>query len=382
MGNKKQTILIAGVVLVFFLCGMTVQGQIRYGQPASGGLTFTYSYWKMEQDTLETTLNQFVVPVSGFIPLQDNLEMQLFISSASNSMDIINDNVSLSGLSDLRMQINKSLKEDRLLLSGGINLPTGKKKLDGEGQLVQLALSQNFLDVPLRRLGEGFGFNLLIGGAQSFDNVNIGGGITYQYIGSYDPYEGVADYNPGDMVSINGGIDIAGEQNIISIDAVYSLYTDDKFTDTKVFRQSPTFDFRFRITHRMSSGNILKGSLRYVLRGNNKLYTTDTSQQEIISSLQLFGNELFVSGGYTFTAMNQWQVTPSAELHMISSNDDELGPTQLENSSVFGFGLIAERPVGEKISLFAGGKYFTGSADGGNIDLTGLQFTGGLSATF
>ena len=382
MDNKKQLIILVSVVLIFFLTGVTVQGQIRYGQPASGGTNFTYSYWKMEQDTLKTTLNQFVIPVSGFIPLQDNLEMQVFISSASNSMDVINNNVSLSGLSDLRMQVNKSLKEDRLLLSGGINLPTGKKKLDGEGQLVQLALSQNFLDVPLRRLGEGFGFNILIGGAQSFDNVNIGGGITYQYIGTYDPYEGVVDYNPGDMISINGGIDIVGERTIASFDAIYSLYTDDKFTDTKVFRQSPTFDFRVRLSHHLSNGNILKGSIRYVLRGNNKLYTVDTTQQEVISSLQLFGNEFFISGGYTFTAMNQWQVTPSAELHMISSNDDELQAAQLDNSSVLGFGVIAERPVSEKVSLFAGGKFFTGSADGGNIDLTGLQFTGGLSATF
>jgi len=379
MDNKLHLLLIG--IIALCLCAPTAQGQIRYGQPTSGGVHFTYSYWKMEQDTLKTTLNQLVFPLSGFVPLRDNMEMRFYLTSATNNMDTVGNDMSLSGLGDLRVQVSRSLKEDQLLLSAGMNLPTGKKKLDVEGQLVQLALSQNFLDVPLRRLGEGFGFNLLVGVAHAFNNINVGGGITYKYNGSYDPYNGVTDYDPGDMISLNAGADITGEQTSASIDAIYSLYTTDKLFDREVFRQSPTFDIRMVVSHNLNKG-MIHGQVRYVLRGKNKLYTTDMNQQEIISSLQLFGNEFMINGGYTFTDGGLWKVTPSAELRLIAANDDALGSAKLEDASVIGIGADTERQLSDKVNLFVGGRFYTGSANGGNIDLTGLQFTGGLSATF
>ena len=54
----------------------------------------------------------------------------------------------------------------------------------------------------------------------------------------------------------------------------------------------------------------------------------------------------------------------------------------LEGSTVFGIGAGLSRLLSESVNASGGLTYYTGSADGGNIDLTGLQVTFGLTASF
>jgi hypothetical protein len=374
MPHVKNILKILPVLLI--LLGVSSSyGQIIYGQPISGDLQMYYSHWKLENDSASTTVSQFVIPVAGFIPISDNFEGRFYIANAANTLDYLGTDYKLNGLSDMRLQLNHSFAEDRLLLSVGMNLPTGKKKLNlTEEWLVLEFLSQNYLNFPIRRLGEGLGVNLLFGGATMMNDIRLGGAVEFQYNGSYKPYEVGGDYKPGNQFSINAGADTKRGTMSYSFGAIYTIYSDDKYEDIKIFRQSSQLDLRLSGVYEADRYNI-SGAMRYLLRDRNKRYDLETGQT--LEQLKAYGNEFLIGGRFTYHPEKKWYLAPSADLHLIAANEYEFG-----SSTVVGFGADAGRNLGEGINLALGFKYYTGSADGGNIDLNGYQLSAGLTANF
>lgn len=379
MENKKylNTILL---ILIMALMSMPAYGQIRYGQPGFGDVDITYTSWKKTTGDTEATLHQLVFPITGFVPLQDNLELHLFLANATHSAEVPGEEFQLNGLGDLKLQMSKSFSNDQLLASIGLNLPTGKKSLDVEGEQIIYLLSNNYLDLPARGMGEGFGFNVLLGGAQASGNLQYGGGIIYEYKGTYEPYESSGDYNPGDKFSINAGGDLTGEKTVFSADIIYSLFTNDKIGGEDKFKQSPQLEIRTGVVHKLGNTDLNAG-ISYIKRGDNDIYT-DSSSQVILKTLKLFGDEFLLYGGAVYRMSEDLSLNPSLTYRSISANDESPADYQLDNSSVIGVGLSLNKSFQEKYGLKFGGKYFTGSADGGDIDLTGLQFTASLTASF
>jgi len=377
-----KSILAVAVAAVIVLAGGSVSAQIVYGQPASGNTGFTYTSWKSTIDSTEATLTQFWIPVTGFLPLADNLEARFWVATANNKLKVSGSDASLFGLGDFRMQLSKSLSEDQLVAAVGVNLPTGKKKLATDTlvavdeRAIMEQLSQSYIELPMRRYGEGFGFSAMIGAANSYDNISIGGGMRYEFIGKYDPYESLTEYDPGDMFTLYGGGDLQSGNATWSLNLMFVTFLKDKLSGSTVFKQGDQFDIRFggRIG---PDGRRLNIAADYLIRGRNARY--DMENEDLIEQLKLYGNELNLSADYVYQWPSRWYLSPSAMLKLIASNEAEV---PLENSSIFGFGGAVGKQLSEQLTFELGAKYYTGSANGGDIDLTGLQLTGGLAASF
>ncbi|UCE23451.1 MAG: hypothetical protein JSU74_09100 [Candidatus Zixiibacteriota bacterium] len=369
---KRQTCLM--ILMVMVLAG-SVSGQIIFGQPASGNPQFVYSHWTLT-DVLgnETTISQSYLPIAGFVPLRDNLEATIFIANSSSAMEVAGLENTVSGLTDARIQVSQALSNDRILISGGLNLPTGKTKLDfvEEWGVIEL-LSQDFLDFPVRRLGEGFGFNLLVGGATKVGDFRVGGGAMYRYAGEYQPYEQSGDYDPGDVFSVNGGGDLHKGSMTWSANIVYTAYATDKLDGVKTFKQSQQLALSASGVHKGDPVTI-SGWISWIGRGNNTFYdTTET----ILSELKLYGDEFTFGAAATFELSGDWRITPSAKLRLISENEISIG-----SSDVIALGMAAGKNFNENISAQAGFTYFSGSAYDDLIDLSGYQLSFGLLAAF
>ncbi len=371
---NKTTITTVLLVLLVFAASQ-VQSQIVFGQKPSGSPEFVYTHWTLSYgDSLETTVSQSYVPLGGYIPLKDNLEAQVYVASSSNSVDYAGFDNSISGLSDFRLQVSQSLSNDRILISGGVNLPTGKKKLNFvENWGVMELMSQNFLEFPIRSLGEGFGFNLLVGGATMLGEARIGGGIMYQFKGEYQPYEETGDYDPGDIISINGGGDITKGKMTWAANIVFTTYFADKQEGAKTFKQSQQLALNAVGSYDDTPYNIT-GHLTYVMRGDNSFYG---ESEALLSQSKLYGNEFSVGADATFKMANGWSAGPSAGLRMIAENDFTVGSTE-----IFNFGGAVRKEIGEDLSIDGGFRYFTGNVNDNLIDLSGYQFHLGLLANF
>jgi hypothetical protein len=373
--------LTALFVLAAVLTASSASGQIVYGQPASGNTGFTFTSWKIERDSTESKLTQFWTPVSGFVPLADNLEGRFWIATANNKLEVGNAEASMFGLGDLRMQVSQSLAEDFIVAAVGVNLPTGKKSLTidttgvDERQIME-ALSQSYLDVPMRRYGEGFGFSAMLGAANSYGDLSIGGGARYEFIGKYDPYENLKEYDPGDMFSLYAGGDLKKDNSFWSLNFTFVTFLADKLSGNKAFKQGDQFDVQ--LTGRMGPSNRnLRVVVDYLIRGRNTVY--EVASGDLIEQLKLYGNEFLVAADYVFMWPSKWYVSPSASFKLIAANE---APIPLGDSNLLGFGGAVGRQLSEQVTLELGLRYYTGSADDGNLDLTGFQLQGGLAASF
>ena len=115
------------------------------------------------------------------------------------------------------------------------------------------------------------------------------------------------------------------------------------------------------------------GMARFVLRGKNSLYD-DAGLG--IPSMQLYGNEFSLGGTVDWMFAERWFASPTMSVRLIGGND--MGE---ESATVFGFGAGLARQLGENLGATGGFKLFTGSADGGNKDISGYQLTVGLTAS-
>ncbi|MEA3296489.1 MAG: transporter [candidate division Zixibacteria bacterium] len=368
--DNRIGLLIIGLVM-FLMVLSPAKAQVMYGQPASGEVHFIYSHWNVKYGDTTVKISQLTFPVTGFLPIRDNLEAVVYLAGSSNDVKLPDaTNYSLSGLGDMRLQFNRSFKEDQLLLSVGVNLPTGKKKLSAANETPVLhMLSQNFLDFSMRRFGEGFGFSMLLGGAQKFGEWRCGAGLMYKFSGKYEPYERIGKYDPGDLISLNAGADWFNDKMSLSGNVVYAFYTSDKLDGREMFRQSTQLNMDVSFGYRIEDLQLNAG-VGYLLRGRNTLYLEEEDK------LKIYGNEFRLRGGAIWALAQDWHIGPTAELKLIAANEKELG-----SSTILNIGGTVARDISDQVDVFGGIEYFTGQANGGDIDLSGLQLTVGVTAS-
>jgi hypothetical protein len=192
-------------------------------------------------------------------------------------------------------------------------------------------------------------------------------------MGTYEPYEGLGDYNPGNLLSLQVGADTKKDQFFLSASLVFSTYATDKLDGNKVLRPGRQFEIRLSGDYG-GEKYALGADVRYLLRGRNTRYDrTET----MLEQLRLYGNEFGVNGRVSWYLDEVWSVAPSVQLRVIGANEYDF-----DASTIIGLGADVARSIGEGVDLGVGLKYFTGSADGGDIDLSGYQLSANLMASF
>ncbi len=368
--------IILPVILLTLLFASAANGQIIYKQPGSFNLNYYYNHWSLDNASgTDNVLSQSTVSLTGFIPLRENFEARYSILSGHNKLDLYDSESKLSGLSDLRIQMAHSFKNDNLLLSGGLNLPTGKKELDtaGEQRIIEF-LSQDYLSVPLRRYGEGFGFNMQVGGATELGRFKCGLSTVFDYTGTYEPYTSGGDYNPGNALSFSTTANVLFGKTTYTGDIGFSVFGTDKFEDLKVYKQAPQFSTRLSAIypHRPFSSTV---GIRLIIRGRNRRYSLASGLIE--SQLKKYGNEFDFSYRILYSIQSNWHLGLLVGTRQIMSSEEEL-----DNSSIYNFGLDLKNIVSDRWSFDTGLMYHTGSTDLNETDISGFQMYGGLNVAY
>ena len=381
-----RTKMILLLVVTTLLIGATAQAQIMFGKPAAGDIEFYFSSWELTEDGTTTEITQSVVPMRGFVPLGENMEGLIYV--AASGSQVVRGTVidhSLNGISDVRMQVSRSLANDQFLISVGLNLPTGKTELTLDEEVTVLNyLAKNYIELPVRRLGEGLGFSVLVGTARMIGDWRAGGSISYRYSGSYAPYAGVTDFNPGDKISLNVGVDRQMEATALSFDITYGMYGTDQWDGDDIYEQSTELGLRAGFNWNKDVNHI-GVAVGYLARGRNTIYVTDPSQDDATEAQEakVYGNEFYGRASWGRDVAQVWRITPSVEFRSIAENESLVEDEQnMGSATIIGLGTTVARKLSDQVGFDIGGRYFTGDADGGNIDLTGYQVRLGLTANF
>ena len=197
------------------------------------------SSWSIDLPGIDR-YTQTVMPVAYSIPLGQRLTVDLgahpFRTSFSRTggrSDIV------SHLGDTQVRAAYRLGRDLGMAVVSVGLPTGTGKLEAD-QFNNAALAADRrLDNPVTSFGTGLVVNGSLAMAKAFGNWVLGVGTGYSYRAEYAFTDSLAEYDPGDEINLTLGIDrnfrLGGKAAQITVDAIYTLYTDDKSSGASIF---------------------------------------------------------------------------------------------------------------------------------------------------
>jgi len=269
--GKPRTLLGFGIFCVLFI-GPSMHAQVVSNDPARIRQTFMYLTWDLKGDSTDATVSEWVLPVSGMLPLAENTELRYYTSLAGAKTSSKKFDRDLSGLTDTRLQVTRSLADDRFLVSLGVSVPTGQKKLNRDQFEVLRVLSAEQFNFPLKTFGEGLGVYSEVLGVTETGSWILGAGAGALYSGSYKPADNDVSYRPGIRLYLTGSAQLATDETDrtnFRFDGVAMLAGTDEANDKKVFRDGPQVDLSASGTRRFDPWST-GVDLRTILRGKDK----------------------------------------------------------------------------------------------------------------
>ncbi|HEX9659377.1 MAG TPA: hypothetical protein VGA18_03715 [Rhodothermales bacterium] len=338
-------------------------GQVIPGTPFSGSVESYYQSWDIDEGATSTTVTQVFTPISVFLPIADRLEARVSSAYVSMSRDTdFSDSESVSGLADLKLQVNGSFLQRRLILGLVANLPSGQGELTSLEQDIVYDFVSPDLSVRTNRLGEGFN----IGGTVSFANalsesVTLGIGASVLSRGSYDTsLPGTSNpitLSPGLESRAGATLDILSGVSAFRLSSTLAMYGTEQVNDVENYKigQELTFAADYTVAYQAGRGRLSAGVLE-ILRFDNSIRSDGSFDTEEVSSN---GNYLVVHASNDYGVSPKLVLTVSALGRLVGANESDAG-----DATVIESGLAATLTPTSNVAITLGGRYVTGSGTG------------------
>ena len=311
----------------------------------------------------DTSLSEVSIPLAVSFPIGPNLGVSLIASQASASGDAVE---SLSSISDAQVGLSyyQQVGESSVVVSLGVNLPSGKSELTQDEFQTSIFLSQHFYN--FRVPGFGQGFNVSPGVVVAFpvsENAVFGVGASYQIKGAYKPIEGMGDYDPGDEILLTGGFDYrAGRTTNFSADVTYTIYGSDTFDATDVFSPGDKVTATAQLLSYLGANE-----LRLVARYRS---ISKSSRPAVVGAadeeLRTLPAQVLLRGAYRHKLSPTFTLGVLAQARLFDETDSFSAKT------LFDVGLTPEFALSDKVALRLRALYTLG-------DFTGFEAGGGLA---
>src|SRR5581483_8857419 len=106
-------------------------------------------------------ISEFTVPVFVLLPITRDFSFDVGTSYASSHVEQTSNGTKatsdISGLTDTQIRANYVLGNDFVVLTAGVNLPTGKSTVTTSQLLAANLIGSDFLAFPISNMGTGFG---------------------------------------------------------------------------------------------------------------------------------------------------------------------------------------------------------------------------------
>lgn len=247
--NLHNLHISASLFIAIVLFFETVDAQIEKGSDKSifrGAAGFTLGgsqqQWFLDDANGNEvgTLTQQSAPVTISIPLANRLLVTVANSGVISSFDT----ASSTNIVDTRVSLSYVFPGEKVWLTGGVSLPTGKTELDQADLSMTSLLGQTAFGYKVPTFGQGLSGNSSLVYAGSITRrLVLGIGLSYFYKGAFKPLKGSnVEYDAGDEISVNIGFDYItfGKNARISVDITSTYFMQDKVSGSgAVFESGP-----------------------------------------------------------------------------------------------------------------------------------------------
>ena len=191
--------------------------------------------YTLKANGTEKTISQVVTPLAIVIPIGDRFSFDIATAWARSRVEVKGDSASpstVTGLTDTQLRGSYVFGQDAVVITAGLNLPTGQSTANAEQFAAAQNISNDFLLFPIGTMGAGFGATGGIALARPIGAWNLGVGGSYRHSSDFAPFEyndgQKAHYQPGNELRTRIGVDRTFGASSAMFGATYSSFGDDQ----------------------------------------------------------------------------------------------------------------------------------------------------------
>jgi len=298
---------------------------------------------------VDVTVSELAIPVFVSMPMGSRASFDIGTAYARAQVSSGADRSDISGLTDVQLRAQYTLGSDRVVLTGGVNLPTGNATVSPDQLAAASLIGSDFLAFPVSNMGTGLAVTGGAAMAYPLGAWNLGAGASVRRSRAYEPFDvpGASfRYQPGDEVRLRLGVDRPVGEGRLALGATYAAFGHDDaggFT----YNTGDRVIALGELTGRLGEQDYTVAAYN-VFRAPGSYASGDRAGRENIANL-------FLSlGVHTLGTI----VEPSLELRHWLQNvyDDSIGPARSQSSHLATIGLRARIEAGG-LELFPSGGY-------------------------
>lgn len=318
-----------------------------------------------------TTITEVAVPVFVLVPVTSAFTIDIGTSYANSHVEQHDSSRTatsdISGLTDTQIRGRYTIGPDFVVLTAGVNLPTGSSTVAPDQQVAAGLIGNDFLGFPVSNMGTGFGGTGAVAIARPLGSWNVGFGASMRYSAQYDPFapasgEPTLHYQPGNEYRGRIGVDRPVGTGRLELGLTYSKFGNDNVGGS-IYNTGDRYVTQASLANRVGFGDL------WVSAWN--LYRTAGT----LADSSYIGHENIASGamGYSIPGLGG-RIEPSVEVrHWLQAD----APSSLR--ATLGLGLrFNAGPFGVAPSAgYTVGSVATRQQDGTNTtsSLTGFRGT-------
>jgi hypothetical protein len=190
---------------------------------------------------LNEKISEMAIPIFVILPVMSKLSVDVGTSYAMVSHErttigaggtTTTTKSELSGLTDTQLRAHYAIGQDFIVLTGGVNIPTGSATVAPEELDAATRIGSDFLTFPVSGFGSGMGFTGGLAVARPMGAWNFGFGASLRASSEYEPFTDATGaalkFTPGPEYRARMGVDRGFGTGRVSLGLTFSKFGDDK----------------------------------------------------------------------------------------------------------------------------------------------------------
>jgi hypothetical protein len=182
----------------------------------------------------QVKVSELSIPLAFAFPLTSRLSFDVATAFAKATVDAGGAKSTLSGLSDTQLRFNYTIGEQAIVLTAGINIPTGQYEVEEDKISAAGQIGNDFLAFPVSSFGNGFAGTGGIAFAHPMGTWNLGLGASVRKsaeFGAFKTGTTAFRFQPADEIRVRAGLDGAVSGGRAMFGLIYSKFGDDATDD-------------------------------------------------------------------------------------------------------------------------------------------------------
>ncbi|HEX7978500.1 MAG TPA: hypothetical protein VF461_07860 [Gemmatimonadaceae bacterium] len=301
----------------------------------------------------DLTISELAIPLYASFPVGSRASFDVGTAYARAHVSSAAEQSDIAGLTDVQLRGQYTLGTDFVVLTGGINLPTGNASVSLDQLAAASLIGSDFLAFPVSNMGTGLAITGGAALAYPLGIWNVGAGASVRRSRAYDPFDVPGEsfhYQPGNEVRLRLGVDRPVAEGRLALGATYAAFGRDN-AGGSAYNTGDRVIALGELTGRLGEQDYTVAAYN-VFRAPGNYASGDRAGRENIANL-------FLSLGVHALGT---VFEPSVELRHWLQNvyevGDATGPARSQSSRLATIGLRARIEAGG-LELFPSGAYTT-----------------------